>query len=112
MSQMAAGRLGGLLPMRITRKAPSCTHSKVTYPFAVSVGSGRKAAFESSISQSPTKGSRCLSAGLCWCELICAILLLLLIEALPRLSQLWREFLQQPQIAIWVAEAGVLHSIQ
>ncbi len=43
------------------------------------VGSGLNIdAFASSISQSPTTTSRCLSAGLCWCELVFAILILLL----------------------------------
>src|SRR5258708_2056359 len=34
-----------------------------------------------------------------------------LMEALSRLSQLWREFLQEPRIAIGVAESGILHPL-
>ncbi len=34
-----------------------------------------------------------------------------LIEALSRLSNLGRKFLQQPQIAIGVAEADILHTL-
>src|SRR5947199_4501768 len=91
MSQMASGGRGGLSPMRMTRKAPSCTHSKETCPFAVSDGPGRKDAFASSIFQSPTNTSRCLSAGLCGCELV--ILFILFREALSKLSLVCGQFL-------------------
>lgn len=53
------GGFGDLSPMRSARKAPSCTHSiKTGPPFTLSDGRGRKAALESSISQSPTNPSR------------------------------------------------------
>ena len=58
------GGFGDLSPMRSARKAPSCTHSiKTGPPFTLSDGRGRKAALESSISQSPTNPSRGVSAG-------------------------------------------------
>jgi hypothetical protein len=44
------------------------------------------------------------------CELVFARLFLLFIEALSRLSHLWRKFLQQPQIPIWVAKSGIHHA--
>src|SRR5919199_1167195 len=44
--------------------------------------------------------------------LLFTILFFLPIEALSRLSKLWRKFLQEPHIAIGVAEASILHTTE
>src|SRR5262245_18113742 len=51
------------VPIRIQRKAPFSIHSNEICPLTVSDGLEINAAFDNSISQSPTNTSRFLSAG-------------------------------------------------
>src|SRR5918994_1127554 len=81
--------------------ATSCVHPTAGIP------SSRKPA-------QPRSRPRPALGPLCFCsrEPVFAILFFLPIEALSRLSKLWRKFLQQPQIAIGVAEVGILHTTE